>query len=174
MFCWCSFGVLGDKTNHINEWKRHTIPSIVGWCLEYNRSPESIYEHQHENDGIFFMPAAADCLQKNNAQDQIYLHQNMEWIISSSRRGIKWVSDQQRKWAIDLSYATVGLVVPLASDNDETTDEMAPRGVNRASVKTGCLQTRYHILSSSPANTGRRTWQTGTHMNSLMPLNWQD
>ncbi|TKS84387.1 hypothetical protein D9C73_018845 [Collichthys lucidus] len=31
---------------------------------------------------------------------------------------------------------------------------MAPRGVNRASVKTGCLQTRYHILSSSPANTG--------------------
>lgn len=29
---------------------------------------------------------------------------------------------------------------------------MAPRGVNRDSVKTGCLQTRYHIPCSSPAD----------------------
>lgn len=51
---------------------------------------------------------------------------NIEWLVTSSRQGKKWVSEQRKKWAIDLPYATVGLVVQPASDNDETTDEWLP------------------------------------------------
>lgn len=36
---------------------------------------------------------------------------------------------------------------------------MAPRGVNRDSVKTGCLQTRYHVPSSPPAEATLSTWR---------------
>lgn len=36
---------------------------------------------------------------------------------------------------------------------------MAPRGVNRDSVKTGCLQTRYRVPSSPPAEATLSAWR---------------
>ncbi len=168
------FRCIGGKTNHISKWKRRTIPS--NWrCLEYNGSPESMYENQHKNDGIFFMPAAAAWLQSTIIHTMKFIcikeYGMTNYQQQTGHKVSVWTMEEVNHRP---SIRHCWTCCSAGSRQRWADGRMAPRGVNRASVKTGCLQTRYHILSSSLANTGCRTWHTGTHMKSLKLLNWQD
>lgn len=143
------------------------------WSLENNSSLFSL----HENECIFFMPAIVTWEQRIaiHAMELICIKGYGLTVNDVEQTGHKvseWTTEEvSHRPSIRHCWTCFSAGFRQRWDDGW----MAPRGVNRASVKTGCLQTRYHILSSSPANTGSRTWHRNAHTRkSLKLLNWQD
>lgn len=123
------------------------------------------------NDGIFLMSAAAACFQRNTIHVIRCICIKEYGMSNYQQQAVHKVSERTTEEVSHRPSIRRCWTCCSAGFRQRWDDgRMAPRGVNRASVKTGCLQTRYHILCSSP-NAGRRTWHTSTRMKSC--LDWQ-